>query len=259
MSVVPPSGQPRWRVPIPRWLWVATGTASRISSIWPGVVAGLGELLARPGGDQLLRAGAGGHALGLYPGEGAGAALGGDRGAEQGVDLLSAVAGRGGGDRLGIAGGERDLGPQAALAVANALGDPGGERLGLERLGEDHLVDRLVDDLLEARHVDPGLLRVEIDVALHLGEEELAAAVGVVVGAAVGLDADHLLDAGDSDAGEADLGPGAACLDVGDGGREEIRGTAHEWLESLTGRALRLASDRGQHPPRAQACPRFGG
>ena len=41
--------------------------------------------------------------------------------------------------------------------LADALGDVGGELLGAKRLAEDDLVDRLVDDLLEARHVDAGL------------------------------------------------------------------------------------------------------
>ena len=93
------------------------------------------------------------------------------------------------GDGLRVAGGEGDLGAQAALAVADALGDLGGEVLGLERVVEDGLVDRLVDDLLEAGHVDAGLARLEVDVALELGEEELRA------GAVGGVDADHLLDA----------------------------------------------------------------
>jgi hypothetical protein len=33
MSVSQSSGQPTWSVPIPRWLCVATGTASKIRSI----------------------------------------------------------------------------------------------------------------------------------------------------------------------------------------------------------------------------------
>ena len=63
----------------------------------------------------------------------------------------------------------------ALLAVAHALGDVGGERLGLEGLAEDDLVDRLVDDLLEARHVRALLLGPEVDEALELGVEELLA------------------------------------------------------------------------------------
>ena len=63
----------------------------------------------------------------------------------------------GGRDGLGVAGRDPDLGAQAALALAHALGDVGGEPLGAERLAQDDLVDRLVDDLLEAGHVDAGL------------------------------------------------------------------------------------------------------
>ena len=43
---------------------------------------------------------------------------------------------------------------------------------------EDDLVDRLVDDLLEAGHVDAGLARVEVDEAGELGEVEAAARRG---------------------------------------------------------------------------------
>ena len=81
-----------------------------------------------------------------------------------------------------------------------------GELLGAERLAEDHRVDRLVDDLLEARHVDPGLARIEVNEALELGEVE-----------PVAVDADDLLDAADAHSGEADLGRGTARLNVGGG------------------------------------------
>ena len=167
---------------MPRWLWVATGTSSRISSICSGVVAVLGEALAGAGGDQLLRAGAGGHALGLDAGERAGAVGGGDRGPEEGVDLLGGLAADRRGDGLRVAGGEGDLGAEAGLAVAHALGDLGGEVLGLERVVEDGVVDRLVDDLLEAGHVDARLARLEVDEALELGEVE---AGGGVAGASM--------------------------------------------------------------------------
>jgi hypothetical protein len=87
----------------------------------------------------------------------------------------------------------------------------GGEGLGAEgRLAQDDAVDRLADDLLEAGHVDAGLTGVEVDEAFELGEVEVLGALR--------LDADHLLDAGDADPREADLGRGAAGLDVGGGG-----------------------------------------
>ncbi len=215
MSASQPSGQPTQRVPMPRWLWVAIGTASRASADLLVVEAPLGQAFAGDAGDHLLGAGAGGHSLGLDPGEGAGAPLGGDRGAEQGVDLLRLLAGDRRRDRLRVTGSDRDLRAQAALALANAFGDVGGEGLGVEGgFAEDYLVDRLPDDLLEARHVDAGLLRVEVDEALHLGEVEVLGAVD--------LDADHLLDPGDADPREADLGRRGRGLDVrcgrGEGG-----------------------------------------
>src|SRR3954470_12226732 len=156
-----------------------------------GAEAVAGEALAGESGDHLLRAGTGSHALGLDSGQGAGAALRGDGGAVEDVDLLGALGGLRRLRRLRIAGGDRDLGPLAPLALAHPLGDVGGQHLGLERLPEHDLVDRLADDLLEAGHMDAGLLRVEVDEALELGVEEVLDAVG--------LDADDLLDAGDAD------------------------------------------------------------
>ena len=100
------------------------------------------------------------------------------------------------------------------LALAHLLGDLAGELLGAQRLAEDDVVDRLVDDLLEARHVDARLLRVEVDEALELGEVEAAAAL-VAVAAGGGGDVDHLLDPAHADAGEADRGRRAPGLDVG--------------------------------------------
>ena len=82
------------------------------------------------------------------------------------------------GDRFRVARGQRDLGALAVLALAHLLGDVGGEHLGLEGLAEHDLVDRLADDLLEARHVDAGLPRFEVDEALHLRVEEVLALVG---------------------------------------------------------------------------------
>ncbi len=108
---------------------------------------------------------------------------------------------------LGIAGADRDLGAHAALALAHALGDVRGERLRLEGLADHDVVDRLVHDLLEARHVDARLLRVEVDVALERSVVELLGAVR--------RDADDLLDAGDADARQAHPRRGHAGLHVG--------------------------------------------
>ena len=198
---------------MPRWLWVATGTRPRDSLDLRLAVVGFGQALTGARGDQLLCARAGGHALRLDAGQRPRAGGEGDRGAEQRVDLLRRLAADGCRHRLRVAGGERDLRAHPALPVADALGDPGGEVLGLQGLGENGLVDRLVDDLLEAGHVGAGLLRAAVYVGLELGEEELRpAAVG-----AFGLDPDDLLDAADADAREADLGARAARLHVGTG------------------------------------------
>src|SRR5919106_289198 len=171
----------------------------------------LGEADAGAVLDQALGTGAGGHALGLDSGEGAGAALGGDGGAEEGVELLSGEAGDGGRDGLGVAGLDSDLGAEAALALADSLCDVRGETFGAECLAEDDGVDGLVDDLFEAGHVDAGLLGVEVDEALEVRVVEGLVLhitgcssprwepprITAVLG---GADADDLLDADDADA-----------------------------------------------------------
>ena len=95
----------------------------------------------------------------------------------------------------------------ARLSLANQLRDVLGERLGLERrLAEDDLADRLVDDLLEARHVRALLVRPELDHALEARREQLLGAVLA--------DPDDLLDAGHADAREAQLHAWQLRLDV---------------------------------------------
>ena len=130
-----------------------------------------------------------------------------DRRAVQRVQLLGLDAGHGGGLVLGEAGLDRDLGAARALALAHQLRDVLGQRLGLERrLAQHDLADRLVDHLLEARHVRALLVRAEIDDALEPRREQLLGAVLV--------EADHLLDAGHADAREAELRRSALRLDV---------------------------------------------
>ena len=210
---------------MPRWLWVAIGTASTIRSMSFGVEALVGEAGAGAVLDQALGAGAGGHALGLDAGEGAGAALGRDGGAEEGVELLGGQARDGGRDGLGVAGRDPHLGAEAALALADALGDVGGQTLGAERLAEDDRVDGLVDDLLEAGHVDAGLLGIEIHEALEIRVvERLVPRCAAVLGSA---DPDDLLDADDADAGEADPGGGCLRLRVAGGGRDDFGWVCH--------------------------------
>ena len=73
-----------------------------------------------------------------------------------------------------------------------------GQRLGAERrLAEHDLADRLVDDLLEARHVRALLVGTELDDALEAGPEQL---VGIAL-----VQADDLLDVGHADLREAQL------------------------------------------------------
>ena len=67
ISASQPSGQPICSVPRPRWLWVATGTASNTRSISSSEKPSLAQALAGARLDQPLRAGAGGHALGATP------------------------------------------------------------------------------------------------------------------------------------------------------------------------------------------------
>ena len=85
---------------------------------------------------------------------------------------------------LRVARGDRHLRPLGALAFAYQLGYVLGQRLRTERrLSQHDLADRLVDDLLEARHVRALLRGAEVHVALQARVEQLLA------------DADDLLDA----------------------------------------------------------------
>ena len=187
------SMQPMCSVASPRWLWVATGTRCEDALDLLLAEPVLGEALARAGGDQLLRARAGGHARGRHADHAARAVLEGDGAPVQRVDLLRLHARDGRGLVLGVARGDRDLGALGALARAHELGDVLGERLGAERrLAEHDLADRLVDDLLEARHVRALLVAAEIHEAVQPREEQLVA------------DAHDLLHARDAHAREAD-------------------------------------------------------
>ena len=87
-SASQPSGQPTHSRPMPRWLWVATGTASKTRSISSSVKPCSTSRSRAASGDQLLRARAGGHALRLDADQPPDAALGRDRGADQRVQLL---------------------------------------------------------------------------------------------------------------------------------------------------------------------------
>ena len=96
-------------------------------------------------------------------------------GAEQRVDLLREDARHRRRLVLGVARLDVHLGAAGALAVADLLGDVLRQRLGAEaRLAEDDLADRVVDDLLEARHVRALLARAEVDEAVEAARRRAA-------------------------------------------------------------------------------------
>src|SRR4051812_32867086 len=165
------------------------------------------QAVARCGHDHLLRARARRHTLRGHPYEAARAAFGRHGRAVERVDLLRRHAA----DRcrlvLGIARLDVHLGAQRLLALADQLGDVRGQRLGLEGFVQDDLLDRLVDRLLEARHVRALLRRAEVDEALERGVEELRLV-------ARGTDSDDLLHAGYPNARKTQMGGRATRLDV---------------------------------------------
>ena len=195
--------QPMCSVARPRWLCVATGTRSMIRSTSDSEKPSAARRSRARAGHELLRARARGHARRRDAHGAPRAVREGHRAPVQRVDLLCLDARDGRRLVLGIARGDRHLGALGPLARAHELGDVLRERLGAERrLAEHDLADRLVDDLLEARHVRALLLAAEIDEALQAREEQLVA------------DADDLLDARDADAREADGDTRGARLDV---------------------------------------------
>ena len=85
---------------------------------------------------------------------------------------------------LGVARSDRDLSALGALAFADELGDVLCERLRPKRgLAQNDMTDRLVDDLVETRHVRSLLLVAEIHEAIQVREVQLV------------LDPHHLLHA----------------------------------------------------------------
>ena len=175
---------------MPRWLWVAIGTASIAFCTSSG-----------PKPFSASRSRANPATISCAQGQAVipwawipkrpRPILGGDRCAEEDVDLLGPLPGCRGQHRLGISRSDGDLGAHPTLALAHSLGHVGGEDLGSEGLAQNHLVDRLAYDLLEARHVDAGLAGVEVNETLKVSVEEVLGAVG--------LHPNHLLDPGDPD------------------------------------------------------------
>jgi hypothetical protein len=83
-----------------------------------------------------------------------------------------------------------DLGPQGLLALDDLGRDPVGQHLHEQPLAEHHVVDRLVEELGEPRHVRALLIASEIDGALELGgHQDLLCAPA---------DPDRLVDARDA-------------------------------------------------------------
>ena len=241
------SVQPMCSVPRPRWLWVATGTASRICSISSASKPSALEPLTRGAGDELLSARARGHALGGDADQPARAELGATARAVQRVELLGLDARHRRRLVLGEPGLDVDLGAARALALADELRDVLGQGLGLERRFAEHdLADRLVDDLLEARHVRALLVRAEVDDALEAGREQLLGAVLA--------QPDHLFDAGHADPREAQRERRRLRLDVDQqrAGMRGCRSSSPVWLpcgrRTYGGHAVVAHKTRQAHP-----------
>ena len=232
-----PRCSPICSVARPRWLWVATGTRRE-----DPLDLLLGEFLARaaaPRARAAMSSCAHGQAVMPVADDADGApraVLEGDGAAVQRVDLLRLHARHRRRLVLGVARRDRHLGARGALARAHELGDVLGERLGPERrLAQHDLADRLVDDLLEARHVRALLVAVEVDEAVEAREEQLVA------------DAHDLLDAGDADAREPDGDAGRPCLDVVAGAeREPMRWARWPAPRASVARAAPLPGPRGR-------------
>ena len=108
---------------------------------------------------------------------------------------------------LRVAGADRHLGAKTSLALAHAVGDVGRQGLRLQRLADHDGVDRLVHNLLETRHVNARLARIQVNEALECRVVELLGSGG--------RDPDDLLDPCYPDSGKADLGCRSARLNVG--------------------------------------------
>src|SRR6266576_978191 len=104
---------------------------------------------------------------------------------------------------------------QGALPLDDLRGDVGGELLDEQRLLDHDLLDRLLEQLGEARHVDALLLRVEVDGAIDVrGDQLLALPVA---------DPDRLTHAADAGAREPDSHLGRRCLKI----LEKMNSVAH--------------------------------
>ena len=89
------------------------------------------------------------------------------------------------------------LGAQRVLALDDVARDVLGKTFDEQHLADHELVDRLLEELREARHVDALLRGVEVDEAVDLGRDERVSATV--------LHAHGLLNSGDARAGEPEL------------------------------------------------------
>jgi signal transduction histidine kinase len=92
--------------------------------------------------------------------------------ADQGDELLGAECGHGRQPLDRIARGDPHLRTQRLLALDDVAGDVFGQALDEEHLAHHHLVDRLLEQLGEARHVHALLFWIEIDETVDFGRHE---------------------------------------------------------------------------------------
>ena len=208
---------PTSSVPLPRWLCVASGTSSRMRSTSPSAKPASSSRSARRAAHEPLRARAGVDAPRLDADDAPDALRrrGGDP--DQRRDLLRRQPGHRRPALERVLRLDAHLGAQRVLTLDDVRRDVLGERLDEERLADHDLVDRLAEDLGEARHVDALLGRIEVDGARDLGGERLLVALVP--------DADRLLDAGHP-------GPGQAELDLGHGGLQ-VDGPARSAISAI--------------------------
>ena len=98
------------------------------------------------------------------------------------------------------------LGDERVLALDDVARDVLGEILDEERVVVDDALDRLLEELGEARHVDALLRRVEVDGAVDRREDQLLACAAA--------DANRLLDAGHAGARQAERHLGRRGLQI---------------------------------------------
>jgi hypothetical protein len=99
-----------------------------------------------------------------------------------------------------------DFRPQRALPRRDVAGDVLRQALDEERLADHDLLDRLLEQLGEARHVHALLIGIEVDGAVDLGRDQL---LRLAI-----AKADRLVHAFDADARQREPDVGRARLDV---------------------------------------------